>query len=172
MRFLVKATKSRKGIEVGVFTGYSALCMAEGLPEDGKLIALDINEEFTNVGLKYWKEAGVDHKIDLRLGPGVDSLNKLLEDPNEVGTYDFAYIDADKLNYPNYYELLVKLLRPGGFIMFDNILWGRRVEHEELRTKDPETRAIYETILRAMKDERVDTHTINLADGFMISYKK
>ncbi len=107
MKFLIKLSKAKKGIEVGVFTGYSALCMAEGLPEDGKLLALDISEEYTSLGLKYWKEAKVDHKIDLKIGPGIVYLDKLLTDKSEVGTFDFAYVDADKDNYPKYYDRLI-----------------------------------------------------------------
>ena len=123
MKFLIKATGAKKGIEVGVFTGYSALCMAQALPSDGKLVALDISEDFTSIGRKYWKEAGVDHKIDLRLGPAVEILDALCLDKNNLEAFDFAYIDADKQNYLNYYQRIMKLLKPNGFIMLDNVIW-------------------------------------------------
>ena len=101
--------------------------MAEGLPEDGKLLALDISEEWTNLGKKYWKEAGVDHKIDLILGDACETLDNLIEDPSNLDSFDFAFIDADKPNYPKYYEKLLQLLKPNGFIMVDNVLWGGSV---------------------------------------------
>ena len=123
MKFLIKATGAKQGIEVGVFTGYSALCMAQALPSDGKLIALDISEDFTSIGRKYWKEAGVDKKIDLRLGPAVEILDALCLDKNNLEDFDFAYIDADKQNYLNYYQRIMKLLKPNGFIMLDNVIW-------------------------------------------------
>jgi predicted O-methyltransferase YrrM len=103
MRFLVEQSKAKKGIEVGTFTGYSALCMAEGLPSDGKLICLDIDEDYTNLAKKYWKEAGVNGKIELVLGPGKDYLDKLLQDEANHNSFDFAFVDADKNNYPIYF---------------------------------------------------------------------
>jgi O-methyltransferase len=131
MKFLVEQSKVKRGIEVGTFTGYSALSIAEGLPSDGKLICLDISEEYTNVAKKYWKEAGVDEKIELVLGPGKDYLDKLLEDEANHNAFDFAFVDADKPNYPVYYEQLVKLVRPGGWILLDNALWGGCVAYPE-----------------------------------------
>ena len=104
MKFLVKLAKAKKGIEVGTFTGYSALCLAEGLPEDGTLICLDISDDYTEMAKRYWKEAGVDGKIDLRIGSGKDTLDSLLSDPANHNSFDFAFIDADKPNYPVYYE--------------------------------------------------------------------
>lgn len=99
MQMIIKLTGAKKGIEVGTFTGYSALCFALGLPEDGKLIALDISEEYTNIGKKYWEEAKVDHKIDLRIAPALDTLNELLSDESNHNSFDFAFLDADKNNY-------------------------------------------------------------------------
>ena len=127
MKFLVQISNSKKGIEVGVFTGYSALCLAEGLPSDGNLIAIDISEEFTSLGKKYWREAGVDSKIELKLGNGVDILDQMIENEENLESFDFAYVDADKPNYLNYYERILKLLRKGGFIMFDNMVWKGHV---------------------------------------------
>lgn len=127
MQFMIKLAQCKRGIEVGVFTGYSALCFALGMPDDGKLIAIDISEDYTNLGKKYWQLAGVDHKIDLQLGSGLEILNNLLKDESNHGSFDFAYIDADKTNYGNYFLALKSLLRKGGFIMIDNILWSGRV---------------------------------------------
>ena len=123
MAFMVRIAGSKKGIELGVFTGYTSLCFAEALPEDGKLIAIDVSEEFTGIAHKYWAEAGVDKRIDLRLDGGLKVLEELIAVPANLNSFDFAYVDADKPNYPHYFELLAQLIRPGGFIMFDNVLW-------------------------------------------------
>ena len=124
MAFLVQLAKAKKGIELGTFTGYSALCMAQKLPEDGKLITVDIDPETNKIAKKYWEMAGVQNKIEAKIQAGTEVLDGLLGDPNHKGTFDFAYVDADKPNYPIYFQKLVDLLRPGGFIMFDNVLWG------------------------------------------------
>ncbi len=123
MQLLVQLLGASKTLEVGVFTGYSALWVAWGLPDDGRIIACDINEEYTAVGRRYWKEAGVDQKIDLRIGPALGTLDELLK-ANQAGTFDFAFIDADKTNYDNYYERALQLLRAGGLIAIDNTLWS------------------------------------------------
>ena len=172
MKFLIQISHAKKGIEIGVFTGYSALCFAEGLPSDGKLIAIDISEEFTNLGKKYWKEAGVDFIIDLRLGSGVDILDKMIQDPENLETFDFAYIDADKINYQNYYDRILKLLKRGGFIMFDNVVWKGYIIDEEKRANDANTKALVDLVAFVKQDERVQCHTIMLADGVTIAYKK
>ena len=124
MALLVSLLEVRKAIEVGTYTGYSALCVAQALPEDGVLIACDISEQWTRVGQAYWKQAGVADKIDLRIAPALDTLNDLQE---EAGTFDFAFIDADKVNYLQYYELVLNLLRPGGIVLIDNVLWSGSV---------------------------------------------
>src|SRR5215813_5488595 len=126
MQLLVQLLRARKTIEVGVFTGYSALWVALGLPDDGRIVACDISEEYTSMGKRYWKEAGVDHKIDLRLRPAVETLDELLNG-GQAGAFDFAFIDADKTNYENYYERALKLLRTGGLIAVDNTIWSARV---------------------------------------------
>jgi len=136
MKFLVQIAGAKKGIEVGTFTGYSALCMAEGLPADGKLICLDINEDWLNVGKPFLQQAGVMDKIDVRIAPALESLDKILATEGEAGTFDFAYVDADKPNYPNYLPRLVELLRPGGFIMMDNTLWSGKVADPAQREND------------------------------------
>ena len=146
MGFLVKASNGKKGIELGTFTGYSALCMAENLPEDGHIITIDVNEETTKIAKKYWEEAGVASKVTSKIQPGTEVLDSLLGNPAEKGTYDFAYVDADKQNYPKYYEKLVDLMRPGGFIMFDNTLWSGNVANAEKRANDENTKLLYETV--------------------------
>ena len=171
MGFLVKASKGKKGIELGTFTGYSALCMAENLPEDGHLITVDVNPETGKIAKKYWEEAGLSGKIKAKIQPGTEVLDALLADPAEKGTYDFAYVDADKPNYPNYLKKLIELMRPGGFIMFDNVLWGGKVADPDKRANDESTRMLYETVQLALKDERVDTHTIKIGDGLAIVQK-
>mmetsp|Transcript_10581 Transcript_10581/g.7906 ORF Transcript_10581/g.7906 Transcript_10581/m.7906 type:complete len:137 (+) Transcript_10581:119-529(+) len=123
MKFLVKLSGAKKGIEVGTFTGYSALCVAQALPEDGKYITLDINEETVDMGRPYWKEAGVEHKIESIIGDGKQILEKMVADPANLNSFDFGYIDADKEKYGHYIKLLTELVKPGGFIMVDNTLW-------------------------------------------------
>ena len=143
---MVKVSGARRGIEVGVFTGYSALSLAKGLPADGKLIALDISEKFVNIGKPFWKEAGVADKIDVRIGPALDSLDELLDQQENHSSFDFSYIDADKLNYHNYVERLLPLLKPNGFIMMDNTLWKGRVADAELRKNDETTAALHNLV--------------------------
>ena len=172
MAWLVRVAGCRRGIELGVFTGYSALCLAEALPEDGQLIACDVSQEWTDVGRPYWEEAGVAHKIDLRLRPGLETLDELLADPANHAAFDFAFIDADKPNYPHYYERLIALLRPGGFLLIDNILWSGKVASQHERDASPDTRAIYEVGQIAINDDRVHVHTINIGDGLLIATKK
>ena len=145
--------------------------MASGMPEDGKLICLDISEDYTNVGKKYWKEAGVDQKIELRLGDGVETLGAIFADESNHNTFDFAYLDADKSNYPLYYETLVRLLRPGGFLMMDNTLWRGHVADPEQRHSGL-AKAIYEVIEKARMDDRVWINTLQVSDGFTIVHKK
>ena len=171
MKIMVQISGAKKGIEIGVFTGYSALCMAEGLPENGKLYALDINEGWTNIGKKYWEEAGVADKIELILAPGIETLDKFLEDEENVGTFDFAFVDADKENYPEYYERLIKLLKPNGFIMLDNVLWSGKV------VEDPSTHSSMTAALRKISeivrdDDRVEHVMLPIADGLTIVRKK
>ena len=130
MALLAKSINAKRCIEIGVFTGYSALVVALALPDAGKIIACDVNEEWTSIGRRYWKEAGVDHKIDLRLQPALQTLDSLIV-AGESGTYDYAFIDADKPNYDAYYERVLQLLRPGGLMVIDNVLWSGRVADPE-----------------------------------------
>ena len=164
---------AKKGIEVGVFTGSSAFAFAEVLPEDGELVCLDVSKEFTDLGQKYWKLGGLDHKIKLYLGPAIDKLDQLLEDQNNHNSFDFAFIDADKDNYINYYERLIKLIRPNGLIMLDNILNDGIVdrEYEELQNTQ-NAYHLKKTGLHIADDDRVDISTINISDGVMFCVKK
>jgi predicted O-methyltransferase YrrM len=168
LHFLVKATNAKRIIEVGVFTGYSSICVATALPEDGKLIALDLNEEFTNKAREYWQEAGVAHKVDLRLGPAVASLQAML-DAGEEGTYDIAFIDADKINYDAYYELCLRLLRKGGVIAVDNVLWSGKVA--DATVQDDDTNAIRKLNDKIFQDSRVTNAILTLSDGVSLCYK-
>ncbi|CDW85100.1 o-methyltransferase [Stylonychia lemnae] len=172
MQFIIKLAKAKKGLELGVFTGYSALSFAEALPDDGLLIAVDVNKEWTDLGKKYWKEAGVDHKIQLRLEGGDIVLNELLADESNIDTFDFAFVDADKPNYPNYYDRIIKLLKPNGFLMIDNTIWNGKTTDETLRNSDENARCIWKTVQMALNDERVDVHSIYLSDGLTIVQKK
>jgi len=168
MGLLVKLLGVRRALEVGVFTGYSALCVALELPEDGTLVACDVSEAWTSIGRRYWEEAGVAGRIDLRLGPASDTL-AAMQDARDGG-YDFAFIDADKEGYPDYYERCLALLRPGGVIAIDNVFWSGSVA-------DPERTDTVPALLRAltdrvMGDERVDPCHIPIGDGVLLIRKR
>lgn len=169
MTMLVKLLNVRNAIEVGTFTGYSALAIAMGLPDDGRLLACDISEEWTGIGRKYWQRAEQDHKIDLRLAPALETLDALLKD-GKAGQFEFSFIDADKENYLNYYERCLKLLRSGGLIVVDNVLWGGSVADAENQT--PETCAIREFNAFVKTDARVDISMIPVGDGLTLLRKK
>jgi len=164
--FLIELIQAKNVIEIGVFKGYTTLAMALAVPKDGKVIALDTNEEYSAIGKKYWKKAGVEDKIDLRIGPAVESLQKLI-DEGKSNTFDLAFIDADKPNQTNYYELCLKLIRPGGLILVDNVFWdGRVLESQDKWNND--TKAIVEANKRIKEDERVSISTIPIADGLTL----
>lgn len=169
MQFLIKAIRAKRCLEIGTFTGYSALVVALALPEDGRLIACDVSDEFTSVGRPFWQEAGVAHKIDLRIGPGLDSLQALL-DEGHAASFDFAFIDADKPNYPHYYELCLELVRPGGVIGIDNTLWGGRIA--DLSHQDESTYMIRTLNERIRNDDRVDMSLVPIGDGLMLACKR
>jgi len=166
---LVKLLDIKNIIEVGVFTGYSSLALALALPDDGHIVACDINEEWTNVAKQYWQRAGVTEKIELHLGHAIDTLNGLLEH-GQAGQYDFAFIDADKTSYKDYYEACLKLIRPGGLIIIDNVLWGGSVADPEDQTED--TRAIRELNAFIHKDPRVDMSLLPVGDGLSLVRRK
>ena len=140
MSMLVKLLGAKRTLEVGTFTGYSALVVAMALPADGKVIACDVSEEWTSIGRRYWQQAGVANKIDLRIAPGAETLAKLVADKSNLNSFDFAFIDADKTSYPTYYDYIIQLVRPGGVIAIDNVLWGGAVADES--NQEPDTVAI------------------------------
>lgn len=169
MQLLVKALDIRRAIEIGVYTGYSSLCVALAMPEDGRIIACDINEEWTSVARRYWDEAGVGHKIELRLAPALETLDIMLE--NELNnSFDFAFIDADKTNYKNYYERALALIRPGGLVAIDNTLWNGAVVDDTNQSDD--TRAIREFNTLVHADERVDISLLPIGDGLTLALKR
>ena len=168
MALLVKLIGARRTIEVGVFTGYSALSVALALPEDGKLLACDINDAYTRIGQPYWEQAGVAHKIDLRLAPALDTLDACLA-AGEAGSYDFAFIDADKPNYDGYYERCLQLLRVGGLIAVDNTLWSGRVAS---KATTPETEALQQLNIKLHGDARVDLSLLPIGDGLTLARKR
>jgi len=169
MALLVELINAKKTLDIGVFTGYSALVVALALPNDGKVIGCDINGEWTSIAKKYWELAGVTQKIDLRLAPAVDTLETLINEGQE-STFDFAFIDADKINYPQYYELSLKLLREGGLIAIDNVLWGGKVALPEYN--DDNTLVIRELNEKLLKDERVTISMVPIGDGLTLARKK
>ena len=169
MALLVRLMGARRALEVGVFTGYSALSVALALPEDGRLVACDVSEEWTSVGRRYWQEAGVDGRIDLRIGPAVETLERLIGE-GLAGSFDFAFIDADKQNYEQYYELCLELLRPGGLVAVDNVLWSGQVADDVV--EDPDARAIVAFNDMISSDGRVDLSLVPIADGLTLALKK
>lgn len=169
MQLLVQLLRARKTLEVGVFTGYSALWVAMGLPDDGRMIACDISEEYTAVAKRYWKQAGVGQKIDLRLGPALDTLDGLVK-TGEAGTFDFAFIDADKTNYENYYERALKLLRGGGLIAIDNTIWSGRVA--DPKEQDTDTVAIRRLNEKLFSDKRITLSMLTVGDGLTLAMKR
>ena len=169
MRLLVELMGASRAVEVGTFTGYSTLQVALGLPDDGHLVACDVSKEWTDIAIPFWKADQVAHKIDLRLAPATETLQALL-DNDEAGTYDFAFIDADKVNYPTYYEQCLQLLRPGGLLAIDNVIWGGDVADPSVT--DPDTEAIRKVNQRAHKDERVTLSMLPIGDGLTLARKR
>lgn len=167
MSLLCRIQGVKKAIEVGTFTGYSALCVAEALPDDGILIACDVSESWTRIGKPYWKDAGVENKIDLRIGPASETLQELI-DVGE-GDFDFAFIDADKENYQTYYEQCLHLLKVGGVIAIDNVLWGGRAADESVN--DESTLAIRALNDFVTADARVFSTMLPMGDGLTLAIK-
>ena len=168
MALLLKLIGAKKILEIGVFTGYSSLVAALALPDEGKLIALDVSPEFTAIAKRYWRQAGVDHKIDLRIAPALESLDYLIAQ-GESGSFDFAFIDADKANYYNYYQKCLELVRTGGLILIDNILWRGQVIDQNIQ--DTRTRAIRLFNEKLHQDNRVFLSSIAISDGLTIALK-
>ncbi|MEH2036828.1 class I SAM-dependent methyltransferase [Nostoc sp.] len=169
MSLLVQLIGAKKTLEVGVFTGYSSLSVALVLPTDGKIIACDVSEEFTAIARRYWQEAGVADKIDLRLAPALETLDRLLA-TGQAETFDFAFIDADKENYDGYYERSLQLVRPGGLIAIDNVLWSGQVADEQ--NQDESTQAIRALNEKLHHDERVTLSLVPIADGLTLAIKR
>jgi predicted O-methyltransferase YrrM len=168
MGLLMQLLKAKKTLDIGVFTGYSSLVIALALPPDGRVIACDIDPESTAIARRYWSVAGVADKIDLRLAPALETLDSLIA-AGEAGSFDFAFIDADKRNYPNYYERALELLRPGGVVAIDNVLWSGRVADPE--DTDKRTIAIREFNQKIYRDRRVQISMLPLADGLTLAMK-
>ena len=169
MALLVELIGARHCLEVGTFTGYSALAVARALPDDGRLVACDISEDYTAIGRRYWQEAGVADKIDLRIGPALETLDGLI-DEGRRGTFDFAFIDADKTNYAGYFERALTLVRPGGLIAVDNVLWDGAVIDPE--RDDADTEAIRGFNAARTDDDRVSLSLVPIGDGVTLARKR
>ena len=169
MAMLVRMIGAKKTLEVGVYTGYSSLCVALALPDDGRITACDTSEEWTAIAQRYWQQAGVDHKIDLHLRPAVETLDELIAN-GAAGTYDFAFIDADKTNYDAYYERSLTLLRPSGMIGIDNVLWSGQVVDPSDTTES--TAAIRAINRKVHDDQRVDICMLPIGDGLTLACKR
>ncbi|HEY9902181.1 MAG TPA: class I SAM-dependent methyltransferase [Candidatus Sericytochromatia bacterium] len=169
MALLIKLLGATKTLEVGVFTGYSSLCVALALPEKGKLVACDVSEEYTAVARRYWQSAGVADKIDLRIAPALETLDELLA-AGQAETFDFAFIDADKRNYQGYYERSLQLIRPGGLIAIDNVLWSGRVADAQDQEKN--TQALRALNEKLHGDERITLSMVPIADGLTLALKR
>jgi caffeoyl-CoA O-methyltransferase len=169
MALLVELLGGRRTLEVGTFTGYSALAVAQALPPDGRIVACDVSEEWTRVARRYWEEAGVAHKIDLRLGPARETLEALLAEGRRED-FDFAFIDADKPSYEAYYELCLELVRPGGLIAVDNTLWSGKVIDPTVTDSDTEAIRRFNEKLRV--DERVTVSLVPIGDGLTLARRR
>jgi len=168
MALLVQLTGAQKCLEVGVYTGYSTLWVALALPHDGSVLACDVSEKWTAIARRYWEEAGVAERIDLQLAPALETLERLLA-ADQAGSFDFAFIDADKENYPDYYERTLQLLRPGGLMVIDNTLWSGAVA--DTTRQDPETCAIRALNDLLHADDRVQMSLLPVADGLTLARK-
>lgn len=169
MALLVRLINAQRCIEVGVFTGYSSLCIAQTLPEDGRLLACDLSIEWTDIARRYWQRAGVSEKINLQLAPAMETL-EVCRVQGEEQSYDFAFIDADKQNYDGYYEHCLALLRPGGVIVLDNMLWDGAVADPD--QNDPDTAALKALNRKLHADERIDLSLLPIADGISLCRKR
>ena len=169
LALLARAIGARRAVEVGTFTGYSAFCIAEALTDDGKLWCCDVSEEWTRIGRRYWKEAGLEGRIELTIAPAVKTLDWLLAQ-GLAGQLDLAFIDADKENYDAYYERCLKLVRKGGLVLIDNVIWGGSVAN--LADKDADTVAIRALNGKLQADQRVDLTLFAVGDGMTCALKR
>jgi len=168
MALLVKLIGARRTIEIGVFTGYSALSVALDLPADGRILECDVSDEYKRIARRYWAQAGVAGRIDLRLGPALATLDACLAQ-GEEGTYDFAFVDADKTGYDAYYERCLRLLRPNGIVAFDNVLWDGAVAR---KARDADTAALQALNDKLVRDERIDISMLPIGDGLTLARKR
>ena len=168
MALLVQLMGAKKALEIGVFTGYSSLVVALALPPEGKMVACDVSEEYTSIARRYWEQAGVADKIDLRIAPAIATLDQLIG-AGEADSFDFAFIDADKSSYDDYYERALKLIRPGGLIAIDNVLWSGQVA--DSKVQDNRTNKIRALNEKIHKDERVSPSMIPIGDGLTLARK-
>jgi len=169
LALLVQLMGARQIIEIGVFAGYSALWTALALPEDGRIIACEISEQYTSIARRYWKEAGVDNRIGLRIGPALNTLRGLLSG-GQQGRFDLVFIDADKTNYEGYYECALELLRSGGLIAVDNVLWSGRVL--DAQSTEPDTLAVRAFNQKLLSDTRVSLSMVPIGDGLTLALKR
>ena len=169
MAMLARLTGARRCLEVGVFTGYSSLAVALALPDDGQIIACDIDEDFTRMAVDFWRRAGVENKIQLELAPAVETLDALLAD-GQAGQFDFAFIDADKVNYQHYYDRILDLIRPGGLIAVDNTLWSGDLADPDV--DDADTVALRSFNKTLHRDDRIDLSLVPIGDGLTLARKR
>ena len=169
MRWLVELIGARSTLEIGAFTGYSAACVALAMGADGRLLTCDVSEEWTDIARRYWREAGVADQIELRLGQAADTLEALVAE-DRVGSFDLAFIDADKESYPRYYELCYELVRPGGVIAIDNTLWRGKVA--DARETDAETEAVRALTRRVFSHAGVSASLVPIGDGLILARKR
>jgi caffeoyl-CoA O-methyltransferase len=169
LALLVRLLGARRTLEIGTFTGYSALAVASVLPADGKLIACDVSEEWTRIARRYWREAGVADRIELHLRPAIETLDALVRE-GQAGRFDFAFIDADKPSYDAYYERTLALLRQGGLVAIDNVLWSGAVA--DPKSNDADTAALKALNLKIRDDARVDAVLVSMGDGVMLARKR
>lgn len=169
MALLVQLMGAKKTLEIGVFTGYSALAVALALPSDGKIIACDLSEDYTAIAREFWQKAGVAEKMDLRIAPALDTLDQLIA-TEETGTFDFVFIDADKRNYANYYERSLTLVRSGGLILIDNVLWSGQVA--DPTDQDKRTQTIRAFNEKLYYDDRISLSVLAIADGLTLALKQ
>lgn len=169
MALVARLIGARRCLEIGVFTGYSSLATALALPDDGRIVACDVSEEWTSIARRYWQDAGVAHKIELHLAPATETLDGLLAQ-GQAGTFDFAFIDADKASYLAYYERALALLRVGGLMLVDNTLWNGRVADPEVADEDTVALRHFNEVLH--RDERIDLSLLPLGDGLTLARKR
>lgn len=170
MALLVQLSGARRALEIGTFTGYSSLAIALAMPDDGRVLCCDTSRKYTDVAQRYWSQAGIAGKMELRIAPALETLDTLLRDPKSQSSFDFAFIDADKTNYDNYYERCLDLMRPGGLIAFDNTLWDGKVA--DPAETDDDTVALRALNRKLHDDKRIDLSLVPIGDGLTLCRKR